>query len=106
MIDLEFIKGSLALLRTHDPELSLFGAMGHQYQLHPPLAKSHVQAFERQHGICLPDDYRCFITTAGNGGAGPYYGVFRLGERDDLHDFCTWEAGGLVGMLSEPFPYT
>ena len=97
MIDAEFINRSLALLRGRDPESSLFGAIGRRYRLNPTLAESHVQAFERHHGIHLPDDYRCFITTAGNGGAGPYCGVFRLGEHDHLRDFCTWEAGGLGG---------
>jgi len=38
----------------------------------------------------------------GNGGAGPYYGVFPLGECDE----GVWkENDGFVGVLSEPFPY-
>jgi hypothetical protein len=105
MIDPGSIRRSLALLRTRDPESSLFGAMAHQYQLNAPLVESDVQAFERRHGTRLPDDYRRFIATVGNGGAGPYYGVFRIGEHDHLRALCTWEAGGMVGTLSEPFPH-
>jgi len=105
MIDSEFIRRSLERLRTHDPECSLFGAVRHEYQLNPPLAESSVVAIERQYGMHLPDDYRAFLTTVGNGGAGPYYGVFRLGEHDHLRDYCSWNEGELVGTLSEPFPH-
>ena len=67
--------------------------------------KSVVEAFERQHGIALPDDYKLFITEIGDGGAGPYYGVFPFGLHDDCHDYCTWERGYLVGDFSKPFPH-
>jgi hypothetical protein len=61
--------------------------------------------FEKTHRIRLPEDYRMFITELGNGGAGPYYGVFPFGEHDYGHDYCTWELGGLVGDLSAAFPH-
>jgi hypothetical protein len=55
-----------------------------------PLAE--VKAFESVHRINLPTDYRCFLTTVGNGGAGPYYGLAPLADfgRD----------------LSTPFPFS
>lgn len=51
-----------------------------------------MRGFESNHGIDLPPDYRCFLTTIGNGGAGPFYGleVLRAFDRD----------------LSKPFPFT
>src|SRR5207248_3267645 len=36
--------------------------------------------------------------------AGPYYGLFRLGEMDDGFDFGPW--GDFIGQLSTPFPHT
>ena len=55
--------------------------------------------------MALPDDYRFFLAHIGNGGAGPYYGVFRLGEHDNGGDACKWEDGALVGDVSKPFAY-
>ncbi|HVX64001.1 MAG TPA: SMI1/KNR4 family protein [Pirellulales bacterium] len=74
-----------------------------QDRLNPPLDASVVEAFENQHGISLPDDYKLFITTMGNGGAGPSYGLFPLGEYDDGRK---WEDGCFVGDVGQPFPFT
>jgi hypothetical protein len=53
----------------------------------------------------LPTDYRYFLTRIGNGGAGPYYGVFPLGYMDGSGDSLQpW--GGFIGTLSPPFPLT
>src|SRR5262249_50525862 len=50
-------------------------------------------------------DYRYFIAKIGNGGAGPYYGVFPLGKMDSGHKLGPWhEDDGFVGVLSKPFP--
>lgn len=44
-----------------------------------------------------------FLMEIGNGGTGPYYGGFPLGEYDE----SAWkENDGFVGVLSKPFPYT
>ena len=52
-----------------------------------------------------PSDYRSFLTEVGNGGAGPYYGLFPFGQQDDGFGVGAWEDGGLVGDLSQPFPH-
>jgi hypothetical protein len=69
-----------------------------RYQLNPPLAPAKVEAFERRWNIKLPESYRTFIIDVGNGGAGPYYGLYRLGDTDPLLD----PDGPLLAM---PFPY-
>ena len=95
-------------LDQRDPRRRVFGSSKNQYRLNPPLPLSTIEAFERQHGIVLPEDYRMFLTEIGNGGAGPAYGLFPLGQHDDGHDLCPWdkwEEGRLVGDLSKPFPH-
>ncbi|MBW3596433.1 MAG: SMI1/KNR4 family protein [Planctomycetes bacterium] len=47
------------------------------------LTESQAAAFEKKYAITMPEDYRQFLTQIGNGGAGPYYGMFKLREMDD-----------------------
>ncbi|OLT24928.1 hypothetical protein BJF79_44645 [Actinomadura sp. CNU-125] len=44
----------------------------------PPPREERVAAFEELNGIRLPDGYRRFVTTIGNGGPGPYQGLRAL----------------------------
>lgn len=84
----------------------MFGATAHNFECHPPLAEPVLAQFEAQHGIHLPPDYRLFLARVGNGGAGPAYGVFRLGEMDDGFGYMPWhESDFMVGRLAKPFPY-
>jgi hypothetical protein len=69
------------------------------------LEEREVAAFEARHGIVLPPDYREFVVRVGNGGAGPYYGVFPLGEMDGDDGHAAWVPGSFVGNLREPFPH-
>jgi len=75
-------------------------------QLNDPLSEPKVASFEQKHGVLLPPDYREFITRVGDGGGGPFYGVFPLGSMDDNFDMRQWhENDGLVGTLSKPFSF-
>ncbi len=97
----------LTELDRRDPQRRLFGAAVHEYRLHPPVAQSEIAAFEAEHKVTLPEDYRVFLTEIGNGGAGPCYGLFRFGEHDDNADgFRSWQDGDLVGDLSAEFVHT
>jgi hypothetical protein len=73
----------LERLRTADPEFELFGAglgdFGHHYRLGPRLTPTWLAHLEKLYGVELPSDYRRFLLEAGNGGAGPYYGLQRFG---------------------------
>jgi hypothetical protein len=69
--------------------------------------EADVLSFEALHAITLPDDYRLFITTVGNGGIGPVaYGLLRLGAvGTDLtpDERRYW---GELPDVRRPFPFT
>lgn len=102
---LERVAAKLTAAAVRPGKPVMFGASAHRFRLGPPLSESMVTAFEWQHGVSLPEDYRAFITSVGNGGpgrfggAGPFYG---------LHPLQDW-ADSLWGMptsttLATPFP--
>jgi len=96
-----------SLRRLARAKIDLFGANGHGFILNKPVSERAVQAFESQHAIRLPQDYRDFMTQVGNGGAGPDYGLFPLGYADGGLDLKPWSEGdGFVGTLSQPFQFT
>lgn len=72
------ITHGLALLRQRDGQYRLFGATRHRYELRPRCSLAMVERTEGQIGTQLPRGYRDFIVRAGDGGAGPYYGVESL----------------------------
>jgi hypothetical protein len=83
---------------------AVFGVDGHSFVLNPPAPIPDVVEFERRHGVELPGAYREFLTRAGNGGAGPYYGIFPLGQMDAFFKLKAWRSDdGFVGIPSKPF---
>ncbi|MEZ6056521.1 MAG: SMI1/KNR4 family protein [Planctomycetaceae bacterium] len=78
----------------------------HGFQLYPVVKERVLSDFEQKHAIRLPEDYREFLSTVGNGGAGPGYGLFRLGELDGGEGSMSWEEGDWgIGSLRESFPF-
>lgn len=109
MSELDPIRIQRALLRLRSARAirEVFGANGHMFIVNPTLPEAEILAFETQHRIVLPADYREFLLRIGNGGAGPYYGVFPLGQMDGIKGMKPWrENDGFVGVLSEPFALT
>jgi len=94
----------LSRVRASGTSFGVFGEDSHDYELHSTLSDDEISKFEAEHAIRLPDDYRRFLSRVGNGGAGPYYGMFRLGETDDGFDYGPWD--DFVGILASPFPHT
>jgi HEAT repeat protein len=90
----------LGLVRARG--LSCFGSDAHCFRLSRPLSEAEVVAFERERGIKLPEDYRTFLIHAGNGGAGPYYGINPLKEWSDFLDWVMDERP--ADVLSRPCP--
>ena len=106
-LDVPKVLSKLAELRELDRSLEVFGAEDHRYQVNPPLKEADVARFEGKHDVRLPEDYRTFLLEVGNGGAGPAYGVFPLGQMDDGWKLRRWKEGnGFIGDLSAPFPHT
>ena len=102
-LDTSRIKDVLA--RLQGAQSRVFGAEAHDFRSNPTLPEADVSAFERTHNITLPPDFRQFLIGVGNGGAGPFYGIFPLGEMDDNFNLRPWKEGdGSVGVPSEPFP--
>ncbi len=77
-----------------DPLRWRFGARAHRYRLHRPLAVATLEAFERERRVSLPADYKSFLSSVGNGGAGPYYGLL------------PFEQALGAGDVGKPFPLT
>jgi len=78
----------------------IFGSETHQYKYNPCLTNDYVKKFEQSFSISLPFDYKYFITQIGNGGSGPYYGLFTLSDWDfelEIKD---------KNFLSTNFPHT
>jgi hypothetical protein len=100
--DTAAIRDALQRLRIAGP--TIFEVSGHRFTLNTPLSEAELLAFEGQHAIRLPMDYRRFLLELGNGGAGPYYGVFPLGSYDGPSGRVKpW--GDFVGRLAEPFAF-
>ncbi|MSU78001.1 MAG: SMI1/KNR4 family protein [Gemmataceae bacterium] len=91
------LKYLVELLAKRDIGFRVFGSggqYGHNYRLLPTLHYTELIAFERKHGIQLPDDYRQYLTHVANGGAGPSYGITSL------------EYAARESTLDLPFPWT
>jgi hypothetical protein len=73
----------LRQLASKDTQFKTFGSRnygGHEYRLNPPASVREVQQFESEFEVELPDDYKEFLLKIGNGGAGPYYGLYSLND--------------------------
>ena len=101
-----WVKHILKLLgqaKEKDPDLARFGAYSHQYKLAVPAGEEAIQKFEEQQGIRLPEEYRDFLMLVGNGGAGPYYGLYGLKAlKEDLSDS---HGVRLYRVMEEPVIY-
>lgn len=65
-------------LQAVDRNFTAFGSRSHRYQFGPVLSEAELITFEAEHGVQLPEDFRCFLGNVANGGAGPYFGLLPL----------------------------
>jgi SMI1 / KNR4 family (SUKH-1) len=61
----------------------------HSWLMQPCLSEEEISNFEQSYDITIPDEYRRFLLIVGNGGPGPFYGVYPLD----------------VAISSDPTPY-
>lgn len=76
------IKEKIDFLKRYDRNYQIFGSEKHKYILREPLSEAAIADFEDTFKVKLPGDYRNFINTIGNGGAGPGYGLFPLTDNE------------------------
>ncbi len=101
---IQTLKSRLFDLRRRDAGCAVFGSERHRYALNPVKTNAEIANFEKRFGIVLPEGYRLFLTTVGNGGAGPYYGLEPL-ENGLFLDLERKRLGELLDP-SKPFPFT
>lgn len=89
------LRKQLEKAQAMDPDRKRFGAKSHQYQWNPPARREEIEQFEEKIGVSLPKEYRDFLLYAGNGGAGPYYGLWSL----ERVSWLNWE----IEPEKEPF---
>lgn len=85
---IEELRSLLEKAKVTDAALKQFGAQNHKYQWNPPASLKEIEEFEQETGILLPDGYRNFLLQAGNGGAGPFYGLFSL---EQVKGWLSWQ---------------
>lgn len=64
--DKQMVLSLLQELERLDPKRRVFGALGHRYNLNPPLPVEAIREFEAQHALVLPEDYKYFLLEIAN----------------------------------------
>ena len=80
---IEIIVTKLQKLKAQDIAFSIFGANTHKYNFNPILTEDEIFAFEQAYKINLPNEYRQFLMQVGNGGAGPFYGLYCIDNEEN-----------------------
>lgn len=83
----EYIKALVKRADEIDKNREVFGASKHQYRLNPVVSIDKIHRFESQYNIKLPEEYVFFLTMVGNGGAGPYYGLYMLENTNMYNEY-------------------
>ena len=65
-------------LKKLDTGFKTFGSESHQYIFNNTIDENELLLFEKKYEIKLPEDYKQFLKTYGNGGCGPDSGLFKL----------------------------
>lgn len=77
---LDRIKYKLEKAMQKDTAFLVFGASSHQYKVDRKLTQKELTQWQVENQVTLPESYAQFLTEVGNGGAGPYYGLYSIGK--------------------------
>lgn len=86
-VHVSYLKSMVTQAGARDPSHLIFGANRHKYKLNLPASLKQVRRFEEKHNLLLPEEYKFFLTQIGNGGAGPYYGLYSLEEAERYTEY-------------------
>lgn len=83
---LDRIKNKLEGALRKDAALLVFGASSHKYKVNQKLTAKELADWQEKHNVTLPEPYAQFLTKVGNGGAGPYYGMYSIEQATSYTD--------------------
>lgn len=70
-----------------DSNYCIFGSETHKYTFNQPAEIEDILKFEKKYNIKLPESYISFLTLVGNGGAGPFYGLYSLEQLEHNNEY-------------------
>ncbi len=82
-----YIKDLVMRAGNVDSGRKVFGSASHKYQLNPVISPAEIRQHEERYRVTLPEEYKFFMTKVGNGGAGPYYGIYPLDKIEQYHEY-------------------
>ncbi|WP_238188252.1 SMI1/KNR4 family protein [Paenibacillus sp. L3-i20] len=85
-MQLDRIKSKLEKALRKDTAFSVFGASSHKYKVNEKLRAKELTEWQEKNQVTLPEPYTQFLTEIGNGGAGPYYGIYSIEKATSYTD--------------------
>ena len=83
---LDRIKYKLEKAMRKDTAFLVFGASSHKYKVDEKLTAKELTDWQAKNQVTLPEPYAQFLTKVGNGGAGPYYGIYSIEKATSYTD--------------------
>ncbi|MCU6792142.1 SMI1/KNR4 family protein [Paenibacillus sp. WQ 127069] len=83
---LDRIKNKLKKAMHKDTAFLVFGASSHKYRVYDKLTVKELADWQATNSVSLPEPYTQFLTNVGNGGAGPYYGIYSIEQAASCTD--------------------
>lgn len=95
------IRAKIALIHGNEwLTRGTFTGWEHGFVLNPVVAPEVIEALEKKHHFVLPEAYRLFLLTVGNGGLGPDYGLSPFSRLEEAYEYFSRE----LDLVGEPCP--